>query len=84
MGNFFECRKDRSTGHIFRRKQFSHIVSEPVLRYLGYSLKEFSDGFMTYGFPKIYNDITDIHDIINMYKRDIFTNQKLKNSYFDR
>jgi|ETNmetMinimDraft_14_1059893.scaffolds.fasta_scaffold260165_1 hypothetical protein len=79
IGNFFECRKDRSTGFIFKRKQFSHIVSESLLEYLGYSLDEFSEVFMTYGFPKIYNNITDIYTIINMYKRDIFTNQKLKN-----
>jgi hypothetical protein len=42
-------------------------------------MREFSDAFMTYGFPKIYNNITDIDTIINMYKRDINTNQKLKN-----
>jgi hypothetical protein len=60
------------------------MVSEPLLHYLGYRLKEFSDVFMTRGFPKIYNNITDIHTIVNMYKRDIFTNQKLKNGHIDK
>jgi hypothetical protein len=62
---------------MMRRNQFSHIVSESFLKCLGYSMREFQDIFVTYGFPKIYNNITDIQKIIDMYKRDIFTNTKL-------
>jgi hypothetical protein len=40
-------------------------------------MREFEDAFVTYGFPKIYNNITDVEDILNMFRRDIFTNRKL-------
>ena len=84
IANIFQIRKDSSTNFIMRRTQCSHIVSQPLLNYLGYSMKEFQDAFITYGFPKIYNNITDIEEILRMQKRDIFINKKVQNQNIDQ
>jgi len=46
-------------------------MSKTFSNYLGYSLEELKKEFMENGFPKIYNDISDIDKIKDLYKRDL-------------
>lgn len=52
-------------------------MSGEFLQNLGYSLDEFSEEFLNNGFPKIYDEITDINVIKGFYERDIAENTNL-------
>lgn len=52
-------------------------MSGEFLQNLGYSLDEFSEEFLNNGFPKIYDEITDINVIKGFYERDIAANTNL-------
>ena len=52
-------------------------MSGEFLQNLGYSLDEFSEEFLNNGFPKIYDEITDINVIKGFYERDITANTNL-------
>jgi len=46
-------------------------MSKDVVKGFGYTMKEFSTVFLSTGFPPIYNDITDLEKIKEIYRRDI-------------
>ena len=77
LGNNFATLNGSESNNTCIRKQFSHIMSAPLLKYLGYTMAEFGREFINKGFPKIYNDVTNIHDILDMYRRDITCNTNL-------
>jgi len=52
-------------------------MSGEFLKNLGYSLEDFSEEFLNNGFPKIYDEITDINVIKGFYERDIAENTNL-------
>ena len=47
-------------------------------------MDSFAKEFINDGFPKIYNNICNIEDIKNMYRRDHFVNSKLSEGNIDK
>ena len=54
------------------------MMTEKLVNFLGYSMQGFQVCCRIEGFPRIYNVVTNIDDIINMYKRDNETNVNFK------
>jgi len=78
MANEFFVRCNEKTNYIVRRSQFAHFLSESLVNYLGYTMEEFSKIFMKKGYPVTFNDIAGKETILNMYRRDVYTNGRLQ------
>jgi len=52
-------------------------MSEELINYLGWTLEEFGKEFMSSGYPKVFDNISDDEEILNMYTRDIYSNLRV-------